>query len=101
MENDIPTQRDLEIQVLDAEIAVHAILQTPRLQPASIARLVALDEQIVARLRALDHSAASEAEEVANLRELHHRMLDTMRLISADGDEASGTDPLDFRKPFD
>ena len=98
MENDNPTQRDLEIQVLDAEIAVHAILQTPRLQPASIARLVALDEQIVARLRALDDSAASETEEVATLRELHHRMLDTMRLISADGDEASGTDPQGFQK---
>ena len=84
MSNEIPTERDLEMQVLDAEVAVHAILLTPRLQPASITRLVTLDEQIIARLKQLDDTGAGETEEAINLRELHRRMIDTMRRISTD-----------------
>ena len=84
MVNESPSERDLEMQVLDAEIATHAILQTPRLQPASIARLVSLDEAIVARIKMLEEAGAGATEEAGNLRQLHQRMLDAMRRISAD-----------------
>ena len=84
MAKEIPTARDLEMQVVDAEIATQAILQTPRLQPASIARLVTLDEAIVASLKALEESGAGASAEADTLRQLHQRMLDTMRRISAD-----------------
>ena len=71
-------------EVLDAEVAINAILQTPKLQPASITRLVSLDEAIVSRLRTLEEAGKASAEEAETMRQLHERMLETMRSISVD-----------------
>lgn len=84
MSQEIQSQRDFEIQVLDAEVAINAILQTPKLRPASITRLVVLDEAIVSRLRTLEEAGEASTEGAETLRQLHERMLETMRSISAD-----------------
>ena len=78
-----PSFRDLEIQVMDAEVATSALLDTPKLQPASVARLIALDEAIVAELRQVEEGQ-SESVEANKLRELHGRMLLMQRRISTD-----------------
>ena len=79
-----PSVRELEIQVLDAEVATKAILDTPKLQPASVARLVALDEAIITELRTLEEAGEASSPEADRLRQLHDRMLETLRSISAE-----------------
>jgi hypothetical protein len=81
--HDTTSIRDLEIRVLDAEVAAEAILDTPKLQPAS-ARLVDLDEAIVAELKRLEEGGADAGPKAEKLRALHSRTLDTLRSISAE-----------------
>lgn len=73
MSQEIQSQRDFEMQVLDAEVAINAILQTPKLH-----------EAIVSRLRTLEEAGKASAEEAETMRQLHERMLETMRSISVD-----------------
>ncbi len=74
--------RDLEIQVMDAEVAITTILETPKLRPASIERLVTLDEAITTELSALEGAGKGSGPEADALRQLHKRMLDILRRIS-------------------
>ena len=72
---------DLERLVLDAEVAADAILQTPKLQPASLANLVTLAETITDALNALD-ADATRTDDAEKLRALQKRMFAILRELS-------------------
>lgn len=72
---------DLERLVLDAEVAADAILQTPRLQPASLANLVTLAETIADELNALDGDD-TRTDDADKLRALQKRMFAILRQLS-------------------
>ncbi|RYG98335.1 MAG: hypothetical protein EON58_07445 [Alphaproteobacteria bacterium] len=74
---------DMERHVLDAEAAADALLETPRLQPASLSNLAELAELITEALRALETGGDDDTPEVAQLRDLRVRTLNVVKRLSA------------------
>jgi hypothetical protein len=74
--------RDLERLVLDAEVASGAILDTPKLQPATLNNLVTLTEVITDTLNEAEQVGGSRAAEIQTLRDLQKRMFTILRRLS-------------------
>lgn len=73
---------ELERLVLDAEVASGAILDTPKLQPASLGNLVALTETITNALNEVEEAYGSHSDEAKKLRNLQKRMFAILRQLS-------------------
>ena len=74
---------ELERLVLDAEVATDAILETPKLQPASLGNLVGLAETIADELDA--RVRQGDTVQAHALRDLQKRMFAILRRLSGSG----------------
>ncbi len=74
VDHSVPTLDNIERHVLDAEAASAAILEAPRLRPASLANLERLSGLIVSRLDWLEATGEGGGQEATNLRDLKSRV---------------------------
>ncbi|RYG86446.1 MAG: hypothetical protein EON59_09945 [Alphaproteobacteria bacterium] len=70
--------------MLDAEAAADALLETPRLQPASLSNLVELAELITEAMSAVVTGGGDDTREAARLRDLRVRTLNVVKRLSAE-----------------